>query len=133
MFQKGNKEQLKGSKGNKGTKTKAEVIEKAKEAITKEALAELSRSLIGKRLNSMVEQANDSELKDFALPIVLKDMVAKMGNPDGTKFEFISIYAGRSLQGQSSNSQDILPNEENQGSSRGNECEQDNIDSDLAD
>jgi hypothetical protein len=53
---------------------------------------------------------------------------------DTERIRFTPIYGGQSnIQGQPSDQKDILSNEENQGSSRGDECEQDYFNSDLVD
>lgn len=65
-----------------------------------------------KAWNKVSEDVDKFPTKEIALPIALKDMVNKVGNPDGSNI-VIPIYGGNSIQGHPSNEKDILPEKEN--------------------
>ena len=52
---------------------------------------------IMKAWNKVVKELDENPVKDIALPLALKDMVAKVGNPDGSNIKPIQIYAGKSV------------------------------------
>lgn len=86
--------------------------------------------------NKVADEVESKDVEKVALPIALKDMVAKVGNADGSNLPPIQIYGGqstRTVQGYTSNSQDIQPEQEDKSSSWGNISEQDNINTGLAD
>ena len=68
---------------------------------------------IMKAWNKINKELEDNPAKDIALPLALKDMVAKVGNPDGSNIKPIQIYAGKSIQGHEGNSKNIQSNQEN--------------------
>ena len=68
-FVKGHKLSI-GNKGNR--QTKADIIEKAKEAITQQALIELANKVVYKRLKKLDEEEDNSGVQGVALPITLK-------------------------------------------------------------
>jgi hypothetical protein len=85
-----------------------------------------------KAWNKVANELETKDVKEIALPIALKDMVNKVGNPDGSNI-VIPIYGGSSIQRHTSDPKDIQPDQEDKGDSRGDIGEQDNINSGLAD
>ena len=57
------------------------------------------------------DELDSKGVERVALPLVLKDMVAKVGNPDGSNI-VIPIYGAKSIQGHESDKTDIQPNKE---------------------
>jgi len=60
------------------------------------------------------DELESNDVGKVALPIALKDMINKVGNPDGSKIEGISIYAGQStgtVQGHAVDEKDIQPDQ----------------------
>lgn len=77
------------------------------------------RRVIGKAWAMIDEGMDKKEIEKVAVPLALKDMVAKIGNPDGSKIEPIQIYAGKainSLPEYKGNTTDIQPEEEDTSS-----------------
>jgi hypothetical protein len=75
MFVKGNQEAKKGSKGNKGRKTKFEEWNKAQ--TTYKAWEKVDKEV--------------SDNLNVATQIVLKDMATKVSNPDGSNLELQTV------------------------------------------
>ena len=73
----------------------------------------LKKEVIDKAWRKLNKEIDKKDVEKIALPIALRDMVTKVGNPDGSKIEPIKIYGGQSLRGHSGHETDILPNQEN--------------------
>ena len=66
---------------------------------------------IQKAWNKVAGDVDNFPTDKIALPIALKDMVNKVGNPDGSNI-VIPIYGGSSIQGYASDTKDIQPDKE---------------------
>jgi NADH:ubiquinone oxidoreductase subunit F (NADH-binding) len=93
-----------GKKGRSGRKSMS--VEKAKSDAIKKAW------------NKVEQAVDEKDVKEVALPIALKDMVNKVGNPDGSNI-VIPIYGGSSIQKHPSNPKDIQLDKEDTSDSGG--------------
>lgn len=87
-----------GQIGNKGggRKTKKEELEAAVETITEEVLLKLARSKVKKHLD---KSKTFQQVKDMALPIVLKGMTQKLGGDKDNPFTLKTIIINKSGNG----------------------------------
>ena len=96
-FEKGNQYSKGVSEGKTGRKSAMEESAKARAIV--------------ESWEKVVRNINKQDVTKVALPIVLKDMVTKVGNPDGSNI-VIPIYAGESVQKHEGDKKDIQPDKE---------------------